>query len=93
MTSSTITSTVTGMALSTAEKVRENRLRRMAERQGLRLVKSRRRDPRAIDYGLYTLVSDRTNTVVAGTERTTGRPEFTLDDVEDWLTDDDRGAA
>ena len=86
MTSSTTTSTLSGMALSTQEKVRENRLRRMAERQGLRLVKSRRRDPRAIDYGLYTIVSDQTNTVVAGTERTTGRPEFTLDDVEAWLT-------
>src|SRR5258708_16018140 len=33
-----------------AEKVRENRLRRMAERQGHQLVKSRRRDPRAYDY-------------------------------------------
>jgi hypothetical protein len=33
-----------------AEKIRENRMRRMAERQGLRLSKSRRRDPRAIDY-------------------------------------------
>lgn len=40
-----------GMDSSISEKVRENRLRRMAERQGLRLVKSRRRDPRAIDYG------------------------------------------
>jgi hypothetical protein len=86
MTSSIACSTLSGMASNTTEKVRENRLRRMAERQGLRLVKSRRRDPRAIDYGLYTLVSDRTNTTVAGTERTTGRPEFTLDDVEAWLT-------
>lgn len=34
-------------------KVRENRLRRMAERQGLRLVKSRRRDPLAVDFGRY----------------------------------------
>lgn len=34
-------------------KVRENRLRRMAGRQGFRLVKSRRRDPYAIDYGTY----------------------------------------
>jgi hypothetical protein len=33
-----------------AEKLRENRLRRMAERQGLRLTKSRRREPRALDY-------------------------------------------
>jgi hypothetical protein len=34
-------------------KVRENRLRRMAQRQGLRLVKSGRRDPLAVDYGKY----------------------------------------
>ena len=39
------------------DKVRENRLRRMAERQGLRLVKSRRRDPLAYDYGLYMFVA------------------------------------
>jgi hypothetical protein len=32
-------------------KTRETRLRRMAERQGLTITKSRRRDPRAIDYG------------------------------------------
>lgn len=86
MTSSTVSSMLSGMASSTQEKVRENRLRRMAERQGLRLVKSRRRDPRAIDYGLYTLVSAQTNTVIAGSERTTGRPSFSLDAVEAWLT-------
>lgn len=34
---------------------RENRLRRMAARQGLKLVKSGRRDPLAIDYGLYQI--------------------------------------
>lgn len=38
-----------------AEKVRENRLRRMAQRQGLTLTRSRRRDPRALDFGLYWL--------------------------------------
>jgi hypothetical protein len=38
------------------EKVRENRLRRMAERQGLVLHKSRRRDPLALDYGRWTIV-------------------------------------
>jgi hypothetical protein len=36
-------------------KVRENRLRRMAGRQGLKLVKNPRRDPRATDYGSYML--------------------------------------
>jgi hypothetical protein len=40
-------------------KVHENRLRRAAERQGYRLVKSRRRDPRALDYGTYELVKVR----------------------------------
>jgi len=40
----------------TAEKVRENRLRRMAERQGLELRKSCRRDPRAKDYGRCYIV-------------------------------------
>ena len=38
-----------------SEKGRENRLRRMAERQGLRLERSRRHDPRASSYGLYAL--------------------------------------
>jgi hypothetical protein len=33
----------------------------MAARQGLRLVKSRRRDPLALDYGTYRLVDKRTN--------------------------------
>ena len=28
----------------------------MASRQGLQLMKSRRRDPRALDYGTYWLV-------------------------------------
>ena len=37
------------------DKVRENRLRRMATRQGLHLVKSRRRDPQALDFGTYGL--------------------------------------
>ena len=50
----------------THEKVRENRLRRMAARQGLALRKSRRRDPRAVDHGKYCLVEPFTGAVVAG---------------------------
>ncbi len=67
-----------------SDKVRENRLRRMAERQGLALRKSPRRDPRAVDYGGYMLVDIGTNTVIAGS----GAFAFTLslDDVEAWLT-------
>jgi hypothetical protein len=46
-------------------KVLENRLRRAAARQGLRLEKSRRRDTRAYDYGTYQLVDPHSNTLVA----------------------------
>lgn len=39
-------------------KALENRMRRVAERQGLTLTKSRRRDPRAIGFGTYTLTGE-----------------------------------
>ena len=64
------------------EKVRENRLRRMAERQGLRLIKSRRRDPRALDYGAYWLVDLETDGVVRGDSNVGA----TLDEIEAYLT-------
>jgi hypothetical protein len=47
-----------------AQKVRENRLRRIADRRGYRLVKSRSRDPHALDYGLYALIDLRTGDTV-----------------------------
>lgn len=47
------------------EKSRENRARRVAERRGYRLEKSRRRDPGAIDYGRYQLIDAATNTVAS----------------------------
>ena len=59
-------------------KVRENRLRRSAARQGLRLVKSRRRDRRALDYGLWQILDDR-NRIVHGSDW------ITLEDVEKML--------
>ena len=42
-----------------SRKARENRAHRAAKRQGRVLVKSRRRDPNADDYGLYVLPEDR----------------------------------
>lgn len=39
------------------QKAVENRLRRVAERQGLTLRKQRRRDRRATDYGTWYLES------------------------------------
>lgn len=68
-----------------AEKVRENRLRRMAARQGLVLHKSRRRDPRAVEYGTYMLVDLYTDVVVASGNAGRGYG-LTLDEVEEWLT-------
>ncbi|RFZ48548.1 hypothetical protein MSS2_04715 [Mycobacterium marinum] len=51
-------------------KVMENRLRRAAVRQGLRLEKSRTRDPQASDYGTYQLVDVATNTIArCGSQR------------------------
>jgi hypothetical protein len=65
------------MATDQDEKVRENRLRRIAERAGLRLEKSRRRDPRAIDYDCWQLVGS--------DSRVTERPMMSLDAVEAFL--------
>jgi hypothetical protein len=56
------TSTLSSMD---TDKVRENRLRRMAERRGLRLEKSRRRDPMAADYGTYQIIDNDTNGIVS----------------------------
>ena len=74
-----------------ADKTRETRLRRAADRQGLRLERSRRRDPRATDYGRYWLLDLATDEIVAGADDL-DRPSMTLDEVEAWLTgepDDD----
>ena len=54
------------LCMSDAQKVRENRLRRAAQRQGLMLAKSRKRDPGASDFGAYVLLDTPTSTVVAG---------------------------
>ena len=58
------------------ERVRVNRLRRMATRQGYELRKTRRVDPRATDYGTFTLVSPK------------GKPRVfaSADEVEKFLT-------
>jgi hypothetical protein len=65
----------------TAEKIKENRLRRAAGRQGLRLMKSRRRDSRATDFGTYMLVDAATSSVTASSGSQSGYG-LTLDDIE-----------
>ena len=60
-------------------KVRVNRLRRIASRQGLRLEKSRQRDPMALDYGKYSLLNGRLGYIhvfIGQGDR---------DQIEDWL--------
>jgi len=71
--------------MSDEEKIRENRLRRMAERQGLKLEKSRRRDPRAWDFGTYQLVDPYTNTIVAHNFATGRGYGLSLDEIEEYL--------
>ncbi len=65
-------------------KVRENRLRRVAARQGCVLMKSRRRDRRALDYGTYVLADARTNALVASDPASGGG--LSLDQVETYLS-------
>jgi hypothetical protein len=76
------------MDTSISEKIRENRLRRMAERQGFKLVKSRRRDPRALDYGGYGIINPYYNTWVIGANPYAFSMD--LDEIEQWLTSDER---
>lgn len=65
-------------------KVRENRLRRAAERQGLRFRKIRRLDPLAIDYGRYRVeTADGVEPERFASAMGWG---LTLDEVEDRLS-------
>lgn len=68
------------MAITTAEKIRENGLRNAARRQGYQIVKSGRREPRALDYGTYMIVDPNTSAVEGG-----GHGGMSLDDAEKWL--------
>jgi hypothetical protein len=68
-------------------KVRENRLRRMAERQDMRLVKSRRRDSLAADFDCWGLFDPKGNSEF-GVESRAGSHRMTasLDEIEKFLT-------
>lgn len=59
-------------------KVRENRLRAAANRQGLTLKRSPRRDTRALDYGKYWLF--------VGNVAVTPCEGMTIDEIEKYLT-------
>jgi hypothetical protein len=61
-------------------KVHEITLRRMAQRQGLRLSKIRRMDRRAIDFGRYRLMAEHPEAPVPP------GGELTAEEVEQYLT-------
>jgi hypothetical protein len=52
---SSMATNMMGGTVDQAEKVRENRVRRLAERRGYELSKSRRRDEFAVDFGQWSL--------------------------------------
>jgi len=76
------------MATGRDTKVRENRLRRMADRHRLRLMKSRARDPRDLTYGGYQLVDVEHGGVSFGWGNANRGYAADLDDIEDFLTSD-----
>jgi hypothetical protein len=77
------------MALSTpngTNKIRENRLRRVAARQGFKLGKSRQRDPQALGYGTYGIYDpEHSNVLLLGNGPVRPGYGLTLDDVEQFL--------
>ncbi len=64
------------------DKTREVNLRRAARRQGLVLEKSRRRDPRAIGFGTWRLLDERTRTQRFPLD---GPGVKTLDEIDAYL--------
>jgi hypothetical protein len=62
----------------------------MADRQGLKLVKSRTRDPHGVDHGLYALIDIRTGGAVNPAIAQRWVCSWTLDEVETYLKGDRR---
>jgi hypothetical protein len=69
------------------DKVNENRVRRMAERQGFALQKSRRRDPNAMDFGGYWIIDPNINGIIAPNDDF----GFSLEAAEAFLTQEKPG--
>jgi hypothetical protein len=67
------------------EKVWINRLRRMADRQGYRLMRSRAADPRDRTYGGYQLVNLETGAVDCGWGKLGRGYAATTQEIEKFL--------
>lgn len=71
--------------MTESDKIRENKLRRMAQRQGLALKKSPRRDTHALGYGTYMLIKPAASNAIVASSLPDGYG-LTLDEVERELT-------
>jgi hypothetical protein len=67
-------------------KVTENRLRRLARKYDLRLLKSHARNPENLSFGGYELVDVGTNGVVFGYGNAGYDFNATLEDVAEYLS-------
>ncbi|MBA3676479.1 MAG: hypothetical protein H0W74_03650 [Sphingosinicella sp.] len=74
--------------MSVHAKNRDLALRRLAANRGLRLVKSKRRNPDAADYGRYGLLDPDTKEKVFGFART--RVKASPEEIEEYLRNDVR---
>ena len=68
-----------------SEKTRENRLRRLADRNVLRLTKSRSRNPDIPDFGLYALINPETGGAVNPALADRWACSWNIDQVEAYL--------
>jgi hypothetical protein len=67
------------------DKVHETRCRRMAERQGYRITRSRSRDRNALTFGEYQIIDAETGTIAFCDWNAPRGYGLDLDDVEEWL--------
>lgn len=68
-------------------KVRENKLRRAADRRGWRMSKSRSRDAKALDFGLYALIDVQSGGTIHPMLANRWTHSLTLDEVEAYLSE------
>ena len=73
-----------GTTQSPDDRLRENRLRQRATRQGLMVSKSRSRNPEVSDYGTFGISDDYTKLLVHGDPETGFG--LSLDEVESLLS-------
>jgi len=69
-------------------KALESKLRRQADRAGLRLTRARSRDPEAMDFGLYALIDHETGGSTHPALADRWVHTLTLEEVRDYLNDD-----